>query len=54
MAGKKYVIDAYYDFDITADGPRPGNAGSSGVHLDIIEKSLTNRIIYNRYPSIST
>ena len=33
MASKKYVIDAYYDFDITADGPRPGNAGSSGVHL---------------------
>ena len=33
MASEKYVIDGYYDFDIAVDGPRPGSAGSSGLHL---------------------
>ena len=33
MSSEKYVIDGYYDFDITADGARPSCAGSSGLHL---------------------
>lgn len=33
MSSEKYVIDGYYDFDIAVDGPRPGSAGSSGLHL---------------------
>ena len=33
MASEKYVIDGYYDFDITVDGARPSSAGSSGLHL---------------------
>lgn len=33
MSSEKYVIDDYYDFDITADGARPSSAGSSGLHL---------------------
>lgn len=32
-AKEKYVIDAYYSFDLVADGPRPGSAGSEGLHL---------------------
>ena len=52
MAGKKYVIDAYYDFDITADGPRPGNAGSSGVHLqfDHDDVMAMGEYFYNEDP----
>ena len=33
MSIENYVIDGYYDFDITADGARPSSAGSSGLHL---------------------
>lgn len=33
MSSEKYVIDGYYDFDITADGARPSSVGSSGLHL---------------------
>ena len=33
MSSEKYVIDGYYNFDITADGARPSSAGSSGLHL---------------------
>ena len=33
MSSEKYVIDGYYDFDITADGARPSSAGSSGILL---------------------
>ena len=36
MAAKeKYVIDAFYSFDLVVDGPRPGSAGSEGLHLQL-------------------
>lgn len=34
-AKKKYVIDAYYSFDLVADGTRPSCAGSEGLHLQL-------------------
>jgi hypothetical protein len=34
-AKKKYVIDAYYSFDLVADGARPSCAGSEGLHLQL-------------------